>query len=392
MTIRLVYNRKKNNNVEVRIRFNFSDTYLYRTTGVFVEPECWDDEKKVVKDICKDAEKKNAKIMQLYNRFNAVIDNIEKEWGPRKVIDRRRFLRKLGEFYNESEDRKLFFVWAIKEVEKDETIQESTKKNYLSVLRVGKKLHNVTFDNMDSFVVDELVEKLINHYKNRNSAKKAFTIIKILMKKAQLQGKVSINAYERFISHNIKGQETHKDILNELEIKELEAYQFKDKRKKLVKDMFLFAIYTALRHSDIETLKVSNFNYEGKDLIMTKSVYKLRNIDRKVRMNLTKMFDGNPEKLIKPYLKGKGPDDKVFDKIYRHHVNQILQEIANDLEFYKYLTFHVARHTSLTMVAHKTGDVFEVMVHGAISSAQTAMRYVHLSQEHFERKMEKISW
>jgi len=296
------------------------------------------------------------------------------------------------EYEGSLDDSKSFFRWALQEVGKMKNLQKTTKKSYITSLKVASKLKRIKIGGIDKFASSDLAEKLIDHYGSLNSAKKTLTIVKTMARRAYTKGIIHFDEFESFNAVNIKGQQTHKDVLNEIEIKDIENLMIEDDEKNMIKDMFVFSVYTALRYSDVSTLKVKDITYDLGEMIMRKSVYKLKNINRSVSMNLTRLFNGNPERLIKKYIVGKKKNDFVFGKVDIRLLLDTLDEIAEELDIDKKITFHVARHTSLTMVAKKTGDVFEVMMHGGISSTSTAMRYIHLSEDMFERKFEKITW
>lgn len=59
--------------------------------------------------------------------------------------------------------------------------------------------------------------------------------------------------------------------------------------------------------------------------------------------------------------------------------NRILKTIAIDAGIDKPISFHTARHTFLTLVAKKTGNLFKVMKYAGLRKPDTAMVYIHLA-------------
>jgi len=97
-------------------------------------------------------------------------------------------------------------------------------------------------------------------------------------------------------------------------------------------------------------------------------------------------FDGIADQRLRKYL-----DTEAFlffegrPKIEAQNAvdNKNLKIIAMATGIYKPLTFHASRHSALTEVAAKTGNVFSVMKFGGIRKVDTAMIYVHLASENF---------
>ena len=67
-------------------------------------------------------------------------------------------------------------------------------------------------------------------------------------------------------------------------------------------------------------------------------------------------------------------------------------EMAEQAGIGKKMSAHVGRHTFLTHIAAKTGNVFTVMSLGGIRKVDTAMVYVHLAEQDNRKALAGIRW
>lgn len=117
----------------------------------------------------------------------------------------------------------------------------------------------------------------------------------------------------------------------------------------IVKNAFLFACFTGLRHSDVENLK-------WEDIIKTDNGWQIRIVQ-------TKTKEPNYIDLLEEAFKFLPPkeeatdNEKVFDLPSHQHTNLLLKTWAKVCGITKVVTFHVARHTFATMLLNRGVDI-----------------------------------
>lgn len=190
--------------------------------------------------------------------------------------------------------------------------------------------------------------------------------------------------------YNVKKEPGKKEAINEADMKLLEALELSPTtRMSLVRDMFLFACYTGLRFSDVTNIQpqkdVENVGEAG--MILTNTSIKTHTT---VYLPLDQLFAGKPRKIYDKYY---DPEQAyLFPNISNATVNEALKELQLRTGLRKPLSFHYSRHTFLTTIAAKTGDVFQVKRLGGIQKTETAMIYIHLADERFGTKLKGIVW
>ena len=69
-----------------------------------------------------------------------------------------------------------------------------------------------------------------------------------------------------------------------------------------------------------------------------------------------------------------------------------MKQLAELAGIRKKMSAHVGRHTFLTHIAAKTGNVFTVMNLGGLRKVDTAMVYVHLAEQDNRAALSGIRW
>ena len=150
------------------------------------------------------------------------------------------------------------------------------------------------------------------------------------------------------------------------EIKIFMTTELPAERLEVVRDIFVFAVFTGLSYIDLKNLKQKHVytSVEG-NLWLRLTRYKT-----KVMTNV-RLFDA-PIKLIEKYKDSNG--EYLFPVICNQKVNAYLKEIAEYSGIKKRITFHVARHTCATTIALSHGlpmeSVAKMLGHANIRTTQ----------------------
>ncbi len=131
--------------------------------------------------------------------------------------------------------------------------------------------------------------------------------------------------------------------------------------KKIILEAFLFGCFTGLRFSDLLRLKIDNLKaFEDKYYIeFVQGKTKVKNI---VPLNnfALKYIDFTTKK-------------HLFPQLTNQHYNRELKEIAAQIGFEKYISFHISRHTFITIsqqLGMSLSDVSKIAGHTNIKTTQ----------------------
>lgn len=157
--------------------------------------------------------------------------------------------------------------------------------------------------------------------------------------------------------------------LNEKEVKILQDLVIKP-HLAIVRDIFIFAVFTGLAYSDISNLRINNITI-GIDRSQWLNIHRQKT---KVRCPIPLLQPA--EDIIKRYASFHEfkPSSKVFPVPTNQVVNRYLKSIAAAAGINKNLTFHMARHTFATTVtlSHNIPieTVSKMLGHTSLSTTQ----------------------
>lgn len=246
-----------------------------------------------------------------------------------------------------------------KEADFLEFFEEETKKHYTSSSNYSNwkssfnYLYKYTNNNLkirdiDYHLIDDFRDYLLKNKKlSQNSKSLYFNKFKATLKEAYKEGIIEEDFAKRI--KNIKPEETTKEYLTTEEIKLISQTECDD---PLIKNSFMFSIFTGLRFSDVKNLKWKQIQHSPQ------IGYYIRFIQKKTKGNETLPI---PEKAMS-FLDNRGkPEQYVFENLeYSSTNNRKLQKWIDDSGVYKKVTFHVARHTFATLQLTLGTDIYTV--------------------------------
>lgn len=273
-------------------------------------------------------------------------------------------------------------------------------------------VHRETLKRLKVFTEDKyggvLPYKLVNYefavefdrflrtkFASLNTVHKHYRVIKRYVNAANKHGYVKYDNYINYLGFKPDKQDSVTEVLYPNDLSYLADFKGLEEGSDqwVVWQMFLFSCYTGLRISDLVSVKKSDIKIEQNEYILTVVQTKLKRFNRKVRLPLNFLFDGKPLKIVKKFAKLNIDDELIFKNYKTFAANYHLKKVMKKAGMSKNISFHVARHTFCTLLAHKTnGNIFTVMEFGGISSVSTAQKYVHVAETMHNDTLKQIEW
>jgi integrase/recombinase XerD len=269
--------------------------------------------------------------------------------------------------------RKNFIDWLRNEIEADNTVSIATLYARNNVLRrlIEVAGNFLPYSRVNYELIKQFNQKLSKDGLAPSTQVRLHSQLKKFITIATHEGIIKKNPYKLF-----KIKKPAQDLRNCLWYHDLDKiWELKypdDSGKELARLKFLFSCYTGLRISDNTRLRWNDVRNGKLFVSMKKTV-------RPVIVPIDILGD-RAGKILEIAKERYGSHDKVFKYIADQTVNDYLKNITIDAELPFPLTFHVARHTFCTMIAHETGSVFKVMEYAGIYKVDTAMIYVNLNR------------
>lgn len=207
-------------------------------------------------------------------------------------------------------------------------------------------------------------------------------VLKHIISIARNDGHLPFNPFAGYIN---SPESVDRGYLSRAEIQTLMDAPMKNTYHELVRDLFVFSIFTGLAYSDVKNLTTDNLQkfFDGNLWIITRS--KKTNTESNIRL-----LDV-PQKIIEKYW-GLARDNKVFPMPSNTTCNKILKEIGNQCGFKTRLCTHVARHTNATTVLLSNGVPIETVSRllGHIN-IKTTQLYAKITAQKISQDMETLS-
>lgn len=272
-----------------------------------------------------------------------------------------------------------------------------TKKHLLDYVRIKYHVSDYNISAIDKAFVQEFFAYLQGYRRegnivcNTNGAIKHIVRFKRVMNLALQNDWIPRNPVNLF---SAKKDRIEIGFLTEKEIRLLQDVDLKP-HLAIVRDLFIFSVFTGLAYADIAQLQNNNITI-GIDRSQWLNIHRQKT---KVRC---------PIPLLKPaediiarytsYHENK-PTAKVFPVPTNQAVNRYLKEIAKEAGIEKNLTFHMARHTFATtvtlshnipietvskMLGHtslSTTQIYAKVVDTKISEDMAALRHQYTTKE-----------
>ncbi len=158
----------------------------------------------------------------------------------------------------------------------------------------------------------------------------------------------------------------------------------KNATHELVRDLFVFSVFTGLAYSDVKNLTVDRLQtfFDGNLWIITRR--KKTNTESNIRL-----LDV-PRRIIEE-VQGAGKGRSCFPCSGNGSCNKILKDIGRQCGFKVRLTYHVARHTNATTVLLSHGVPIETVSRLLGHEHKTTQIYAKITAQKISQDMETLS-
>ena len=206
--------------------------------------------------------------------------------------------------------------------------------------------------------------------------------VKHIVAIARNSGQITINPFAGYL---IKPEPTNRGFLTKEELNSLVNAEMKNAQYELVRDLFVFSVFTGLSYSDVKNLTKDHLktSFDGHLWIITRR--QKTNTDSSIRLLEV------PKRIIEKY-KGYTRDNRLFPVPGNGTCNTILKKIGKQCGIKTKLTYHVSRHTMATTITLSQGvpieTVSKMLGHTNIKTTQI---YAKITKEKISQDMEILS-
>ena len=173
--------------------------------------------------------------------------------------------------------------------------------------------------------------------------------LKGVVMRAHFNGLIPRNPFAQFhISPNIKERE----YLTEEELKTLMTHEFADARLSYIRDIFVFASFTALSFVDVKELTTDDIvEVNGEKWILSKR--------HKTKVPFQVKLLDIPLQIIKRYEEFQ-TDKSVFPNLNYWSICKPLKKMIKECGITKDISFHIARHSFANIAREKEANVYDI--------------------------------
>jgi site-specific recombinase XerD len=340
--IRLIVNRKK-------VEF---------TTGVWVFPQQWDDEKQTIIDKKRDKDQ-HRRIIELESQINQIINHrlakgLEVSAEIVKGIIRNKIT--LDSHSGSNDDFIEYYNRHVSIIEKNKSeYTKPTINHYRTALShfeeflksVNKKIiflfeiDSAVLQKFDDFLLTWIHPKL-KRSMNRATANKYHNKLRAVLHRAKREKLITMNPYDDFPLKHVKFKS---DNLINQEISRLIKYRTDNESLDRIRDFLVFTIFSGgMRFSDVITLKTSNlFEEDG-------FYFLLKEGQEKTNESVHTPLLPPAIQILEKYKDEREKTGFLLPRISHQKLNEYLKTLADNAGIIKHMTHKIARHTFGTTI------------------------------------------
>lgn len=336
---------RKNGNAPIEITITVNGERCSFSTGKQITIERWDKNKQLVKG--KDEEAKSLNIylkaikVKLYQKEAELL---EKGFIITSDLLRDAYFDKVESL----KEKSLFEVFAEHNQEQEKLVDNGISKAtyWISVytVRLLKEFVEQRYKREDLYLRELNINFMQSFHSflriDKGMAQNSSTKhLKLLKKIINLSVTNSYMVFNPFSNYKIEREPVEIDILDEEELRKIINFETPIPRFEKAKDFFLFGCFTGLSYIDIKTLAPEHFEKDNTGRMWIKK--------RRVKTSVLSRIPLLPiAKLILDKYKSSGKILPIQDPA---DINKYLKDIAILCGINKRITFHLARHSVLSL-------------------------------------------
>lgn len=374
----------------IRLRISHAGARRFVSLGIQVGPDEWSTAKSRVKKRHPEADRINQRLTQVEQEVRGVVARLESRPEP---ITAGWLRDEIVEAIEGGEDGPEDFLSFAREFVQgyERRGQMGTFRNYRSVWRKFRGFLKEE-KGRTQLPFHRLTERLVREFRTYcyevrgnavNTVGKALHVLRTFTRAAMKEGHIDRSAYP-FEHITIDSEEVQKEMLTPGEIESLASAQVNGVAADALR-YFLFAYYAGgMRFGDVATLRPEHIRRRGG---RRRVYYRMEKVDGSVGVPLTSEaeeilshydgpYDGG---WVFPILDGYGPEhERLVRKKEAQNatVNELLKDIAAEVDLEKRVTFHLARNAAAWRLYKSIGDIYKVSKLLGHSSVQQTEEYL----------------
>lgn len=383
----LVFNRKKklrsNGTALIQVEAYLRPRKKYFSTSIYITPSQWDAKNKRIKNH-ENAPRLNKELRD----FIAELEAVE--------LDRRQsgkvFNLDILEDYKQGKLTYSFLDFIDEEIAQSrETL--TTIKSYRTTVKGLREYRKVImFGDVTLRFVQGFETFLHDKGLKINTVHKYLKIVRKFVRLAVAR-KLIDYTQNPFNEYKLKKEDVARVFLSPEELEVLEGLKFsnKDKHLEVIRDIYLFAVYTGVRYSDVMEVRPSWLSNEGGKVFLSFRMHKTK---KNIRLPISLMFDGKGVALFNKYASSvtEGENKPIFGAFTNQYINRALKDIQAIAGFSKVLKFHSSRHTCATMLIHKGVPAEIVQPLLGHARIETTLQYTAVTDRVVDNALSGVEW
>ena len=365
-----------------RCRITYNGKRKIFSIGLFINPSFWYSKLQKVKPPNKENDIINTQLSLIKNNINQaflLLQIQEKNFDVEDI-----YLQYKGE--NIKTDKTLLEVFKMHNERMLKLIgMEYSKATYSKFIEA--RTHTLNFIKFQykksDFLLSNLNMKFLNDFDFYLKSEKNHKQITINKSIQRLRKIVKLALSEGYLQNDPFLQYKPKRVIKKVvyltvnELKELEEYQFSQKRLQQVKDMFIFCCYTGLAYLEMSTLSKEHIvkGFDGNDWIQ---MYRT-----KTKSDISIPLLPKAKEILDKYDNALNAYNALLPVISNQKFNSYLKEIAEIVGIDKRLTHHIARKTFATTVLLYNDVPMEIV------SKLLGHSKITVTQEHYAKVVNK---
>ena len=178
-----------------------------------------------------------------------------------------------------------------------------------------------------------------------------------------------------FFAYAISPEETDRGFLTKDEIRMLMEHKFKSRKRELLRDLFIFCVFTGFAYSDMKSMTIDNLQSSSDG----KSKWLIKRRDKTNVSSTVPLLD-IPAKILEKYS-GTAKDDKLLPVPCYMAARNLIKKVAKECGIEKNVRWHQSRHSYATEICLTNGVPIEslakMMGHRSIRTTQIYAKITH---------------